>query len=194
MSLLPQPCSALYWPDFLEPGLADRWFAELLNGLPWAQPEILIFGKRVPVPRREVWFGDLQAHYRYSGVDHTPLPWTPTLTELRHRLENHTGCAFNSVLINLYRDGRDANGWHSDDEKELGPEPVIASVSLGAARRFLLRPTRRSGLDLPALEISLEHGSLLLMAGRTQSLWQHTIPKQLRVKEPRINLTFRLIT
>jgi alkylated DNA repair dioxygenase AlkB len=162
--------------------------AELTASLPWSQPEIRIFGRKVPVPRLQVWIGDADAHYRYSGLDNRPLGWTPLLLDIRRRVEESCHHRFNSVLANLYRDGNDSNGWHSDDEPELGVEPVIASLSLGATRRFLMR--RRDDHECK-VEIALEHGSLLLMWGRSQADWQHTVPKQLRVGLPRLNLTFR---
>jgi alkylated DNA repair dioxygenase AlkB len=126
----------------------------------------------------------------YSGTPHQPLPWTPALELVRERVLGLTGCAFNSVLLNLYRDGRDGMGWHSDDEPELGRDPVIASVSLGAPRRFCLRHRRRKD---QRLDVSLGPGSLLLMAGATQHHWVHAVPKTALPVGPRVNLTFRQI-
>jgi alkylated DNA repair dioxygenase AlkB len=182
--------SVAYKSVWAPPDLADDWLSRLSAELPWSQPEIQIFGRRIPVPRLQVWMGDPEAHYRYSGLDNQPLPWAPLVQQIRARVEATCRTAFNSVLINLYRNGRDSNGWHSDDERELGKEPVIASVSLGATRRFLIRRREDHG---DKRELALEHGSLLLMGGRTQAEWQHTIPKELRVDLPRINLTFRLV-
>ncbi len=149
-----------------------------------------MFGRPVRVPRLVAWHGDPVAVYTYSGTEHRPLPWTPVLVRVRRRVEALTGHEFNAVLLNLYRDGRDGMGWHSDDEPELGPEPVVASASFGATRRFCLRHRRRreSRLDLP-----LGHGSLLLMHGATQRHWLHAVPKTRAPVGPRVNLTFRTV-
>ena len=169
---------------------ADACFAALRTGLPWSVHRLRLFGRDVDAPRLSCWVGDAGAAYRYSGVRFEPLPWTPTLAGLRERLQRELGVAFDSVLANLYRDGRDGMGWHSDDERELGAEPVIASVSLGATRRFVLKhrqdPARRLALDLP-------HGSLLVMSGATQARYRHALPKTTRVAGERINLTFRRV-
>jgi alkylated DNA repair dioxygenase AlkB len=187
---VPRDGDVTYVARFLAPEEAARAFAVLREGLAWAQPQILLFGRRVPSPRLEAWYGDPGACYAYSGLAHDPLPWTPLLCALRDRIAESTGSAYNSVLANLYRDGSDSNGWHADDERELGPEPVIASLSLGAARRFLLR--HRADRSLRR-ELVLEPGSLLVMRGRTQQCWHHAVPKTRSVHEPRINLTFRSV-
>lgn len=158
--------------------------------LAWAQPQLVLFGKRVAAPRLEAWYGDPEARYRYSGLGHEPLAWTPLLAALRDRVATAAGTTFNSVLANLYRDGRDSNGWHSDDEPELGSQPTIASLSLGAPRRFRFR---RKDDHRATVETLLLDGSLVLMRGRSQECWQHTIPKERDVHEPRINLTFRTV-
>lgn len=142
-------------------------------------------------PRRCAWYGDPGARYAYSGLPLEPLPWTQALAGLRKALESHLGAPFNSVLANWYRDGHDRMGWHADDEASLGPEPLIASLSLGAPRRFALR--HRTRRDLPTAAITLEHGSLLVMAGPTQRCWKHALPAMARVTDPRINLTFRYV-
>ena len=142
------------------------------------------------MPRLSCWIGDADAHYRYSGQDFVPEPWTPALAELRTALSADLGVAFNSVLCNLYRDGRDAMGWHSDAERELGAQPTIASLSFGATRRFRLRP-RGGGATH---DIALEAGSLLLMAGVTQQNWRHALPRTAKPVGARINLTFRHIS
>jgi Alkylated DNA repair protein len=162
----------------------------LLQELPWEVHRIRIFGREVDSPRLSCWIGDPDAVYRYSGSSFVPRPWTSGLAALRERLQQELGASFNSVLANLYRDGRDAMGWHSDDEPELGPEPLIASLSLGAVRRFVLR--RR---DDPARKLALElgPGSLLLMGGSTQRYWKHALPRTARPVGARINLTFRQI-
>jgi alkylated DNA repair dioxygenase AlkB len=169
---------------------ADELFRDLRAEIDWRQEEILMFGQRRRVPRRVAWHGDAGATYRYSGVSHEPEPWTPTLRRVQRRVEELTGLRFNAVLLNLYRDGRDGMGWHADDEPELGPDPAIASVSLGAVRRFRMRHRRRKQ---QTLDIDLGHGSLLLMQGPTQHHWMHALPKTARPVGERINLTFRWV-
>lgn len=178
------------WPAAFESVEAAELFTGLRHGIGWQQEEIVIFGVRRLVPRLVAWHGDPTAHYTYSGTSHAPRPWTPQLQRIRERVQVLAGAQFNAVLVNLYRDGRDGMGWHSDDEPELGPAPAIASVSLGATRRFCLRHRRRKDLKL---DLSLEHGSLLLMAGSTQRHWVHAVPKTSRPVGERINLTFRLV-
>jgi len=178
------------WRRALAAEEADRLCASLRRGIDWQQEEILIFGKRQRVPRLVAWHGDSDATYTYSGTAHTPLPWTDELSFVRERLQSLTGHRYNSVLLNLYRDGRDGMGWHADDEPELGPQPVIASVSLGATRRFRLRHRRRSDLSCA---LDLDHGDLLLMSGRTQHDWQHALAKTARPVGERINLTYRWV-
>jgi alkylated DNA repair dioxygenase AlkB len=178
------------WRAALAPADADRLFAALIRTIDWRGEEVLIFGRRRVVPRLVAWHGDPGAAYAYSGTPHEPLPWTRDLLELRERAEALTGRRFNSVLLNRYRDGRDGMGWHADDEPELGPEPAIASVSLGAPRRFALRHRRRREARLA---LDLCHGDLLLMAGVTQHHWLHALPKTARPVGERVNLTFRLV-
>lgn len=158
---------------------------------PWRQDDILIFGKRVTQPRLHAWYGDPEAVYTYSGLSNVPLAWTPVLTKIKMDVERVCGAAFNSVLLNLYRDGRDSMGMHADNEPELGATPTIASLSLGATRTFILKHRTRS--DIPTCRLALESGSLLLMNGQTQSHWKHGINKQATVVGARLNLTFRLI-
>jgi alkylated DNA repair dioxygenase AlkB len=176
---------------FLAKPRADRYFAQLVDSVDWEQHSIRICGKTVASPRLSAWYGDAGANYRYSGLSLEPRPWSPVIRELRTRLEKASGGSFNSVLLNLYRDGVDSMGWHSDDEPELGERPVIASVSLGATRRFRLRHKTRA--DLEPVVVSLEHGSLLIMKGETQRFWKHQLPKSRTVSEPRLNLTFRSV-
>ena len=149
-----------------------------------------LFGRTVDAPRLSCWMGDAGTAYTYSRTRFEPQPWAPAVAELRTRVSARCGVGFNSVLCNLYRDGRDAMGWHSDDEPELGPAPVIASLSFGATRRFRLRHRRDPALRL---ELELESGSLLLMSGATQRNYRHDLPRAPRVAAPRINLTFRSI-
>lgn len=179
-----------YIPGWLAPAHADALLTALQTDIAWTVHRIHMFGRWVDSPRLSCWVGDPEAKYRYSGADFVPHPWPAVLQALRAQVQSQCATPFNSVLLNRYRDGSDSMGWHSDDEPELGPQPVIASVSLGAARRFLLR--RR---DDPArkVEYLLGHGDLLLMAGGTQAHYQHALPKAARVHGERINLTFRQI-
>jgi alkylated DNA repair dioxygenase AlkB len=174
------------WPA----AAADARFAELQREIPWERHRLVLFGRTVEAPRLSCWIGDADATYVYSRTRFEARPWTPAVAALRDELEARLGLRFNSVLANLYRDGRDSMGWHSDDEPELGAEPVIASLSFGAVRTFRLRSraTREA-----ALSIELAHGSLLVMAGGTQRRYQHALPKRAGVAEARINLTFRRI-
>jgi len=181
---------ARLWPAAFGPEEASRLFDALRTGIRWRQEEVTIFGQRRLVPRLVAWHGDPGASYRYSGTDHHPEPWTPALERVRAKVRELSGVEFNAVLLNLYRDGRDGMGWHADDEPELGRDPVIASVSLGAPRRFCLRHRRRKDLKL---DLELPHGSLLVMAGPMQHHWVHALPKTRRPVGERINLTFRRV-
>lgn len=188
--LLPQ-ADLRFDPAFLPADEAATLLALLTAEVAWEQRAIRMFGQELPQPRLTAWYGDPAARYTYSGLTWEPRPWTPALHALRQRLEAATGARFNSVLLNFYRDGRDSMGWHADDEPELGPAPVIASLSLGATRRFRLRP--RPGLGHPPQALDLPSGSLLVMAGPTQQHWQHALPKTARPVGPRLNLTFRWV-
>lgn len=186
--------SIFYLPGFLDPHCERRLRQDLHGQLAWHQGSVTVFGKEHRIPRLEAWHGDPGAHYQYSGSEHLPRPWTSALEEIRDRLKQfRDDLDFNSVLGNLYRDGNDAMGWHSDDEPELGENPCIASVSLGSARDFRLRHRKRKDIDPVTLQ--LEPGSLLIMEGRTQEYWQHSIPRRRGKNSPgeRINLTFRKI-
>ena len=187
------PDSQLFWfPNWLGPAQSQAYFQALQRRVAWEQTAINIAGKLIPIPRLNAWYGDPGASYRYSGVDFQPLPWLRPLNLLRLRLQRLTGMTFNSALINLYRSGRDSVGWHADDEPELGQDPVIASISLGGTRRFVLKHKRDQ--SIPPKELALVNGSLLIMAGRTQHSWRHCVPKTARDVTPRINITFRQVT
>ena len=177
-------------PSFFTTEESDRLMQSLKSSVEWRQEPILIYGKKVMQPRLTAWYGDANASYRYSGIEMKPLPWFPDLALIRDRIRQQTGFEFNSVLLNQYRDGKDSMGWHRDNEPELGKNPVIASVSFGSSRRFLFRKYREHEQKM---EITLGHGSLLIMKGETQTYWEHSIPKMLKVSEPRINLTFRWV-
>lgn len=168
---------------------ADRLLAVFKTGLVWQEEEILIFGKWSKVPRLMCWYGDPGASYRYSGLNHEPIPWTDELLSVRKKTEQRCQWNFNSVLANLYRNGNDSMGCHADNEKELGANPVIASLSFGDARMFRLHHKKHR----ETLNILLEHGDLLVMAGTLQHHWVHSLPKTKSIKSPRINLTFRKI-
>jgi len=176
---------------FFEKKEADRLYKALLKDTNWKQDEITVYNKRHLTPRLTAWYGDPDNTYTFSGTKWHPHPWTEDLIYIRNKVDQAAGVSFNSVLLNLYRNGRDSVGWHRDDEKEFGDNPVIASVSLGETRPFQLRHKYRKELD--KLEIPLTHGSYLLMAGSTQHFWEHQIPKTAREIGPRINLTFRII-
>lgn len=167
---------------------AARLFTAIEKCCAWRQAEIRLFGRRVASPRLTAWYG--ARPYTYSNLTWPAQPWPAPLNRVRRKVEAVSGATFNGVLANLYRDGADSMGWHSDDEAELGPAPVIASLSLGAARRFIFRrrddSTRKVGLILP-------DDSLLVMSGATQANWRHAVPKTARPVGPRLNLTFREI-
>ena len=193
MPLSPLPledAELAYDPHWLDEGAAGALQVALRDTVPWEVHRIRLFGREHASPRLSCWIGDPGASYRYSGASFQPQPWPPMLLPIRERLSRELGIDFNSVLANRYRDGGDAMGWHADDERELGPEPLIASLSLGATRRFVLRhrqdPGRRLALELP-------HGSLLVMAGPTQRHYRHALPRTAKPVAERINLTFRRV-
>jgi len=179
-----------YTPHWLAPADADALLATLRHAIPWETHRIKLFGREIDSPRLSCWIGDPGTDYRYSGTRFTPHPWPEALLPIRARLVRELGVPFNSVLANLYRDGRDYMGWHSDNEKELGPEPVIASVSLGAERRFVFK-RKSDGLKH---EIVLGDGCLVAMRGLTQKEWRHAIPRTKAIIGARASLTFREIT
>ncbi|MHC9015714.1 alpha-ketoglutarate-dependent dioxygenase AlkB family protein [Stenotrophomonas bentonitica] len=185
------PDAQVHWHrHWLPRDAADTLQRTLRGDVPWEVHRIRMFGRQVDSPRLSCWMGDPAARYRYSGTEFVPQPWHPALLPLRDQLAAFCGHAFNSVLLNRYRDGDDGMGWHSDNEPELGPAPVIASLSLGAGRRFLLR--RRDDHAKKA-EVLLDHGDLLVMGGQTQRHYQHSLPKSARPLAERLNLTFRWI-
>jgi alkylated DNA repair dioxygenase AlkB len=175
--------------------LAADEAAETLNRfarcIMWRQDQVRVFGSLHKIPRLHQWFADDGLSYRWSGITMLPEPWFAELSTLRERVSAAADSPFNSVLINYYRDGNDTMGWHSDDEPELGANPVIASLSLGATRDFKLRP--KAGVNAEPHTLALNSGSLLVMSGLAQRHWQHSLPKRKRVLQPRMNLTFRQI-
>ncbi len=179
-----------YHPQWLERQEAAQLLDRLIAEVSWDQPTLNLFNRSVKTPRLTAWYGDKGCYYTYSNTRFPPLPWLPILQQIRERLLATIGESFNSVLLNYYRNGTDSMSWHSDDEPELGDQPIIASLSLGESRRMLFR---RKDNHKDKHEIHLEHGSLLLMKGDTQQYWQHQIPKSQKNMGPRINLTFRTI-
>jgi alkylated DNA repair dioxygenase AlkB len=180
----------IYFPHFFDEKESDTIFEQLTNDIPWQQDEIRVFGKNYPQPRLTALFGNEGKPYSYSNIKMQPHPWSPLLQKIKSQLKSISNTNFTSVLLNLYRDGKDSNGWHADNEKELGLNPVIASVSFGTERIFQLKHNTIENLKQ---NIVLEHGSLLLMKGTTQHFWKHQIPKTSKPIGSRINLTFRII-
>lgn len=188
--LMPDGEVAIY-RNFFNKVESDQIFQELLSKIKWRQDKMKLYGKEFELPRLTAWYGDDGKSYTFSGIPMNPDAWTPTLLSIKSRIEEVTQAKFNSVLLNLYRSGKDGVSWHSDDEPELGKNPMIASVSFGETRRFQLRHKLDKSLD--KVEITLTHGSLLIMKGSTQHFWQHQIPKTAKSLRERINLTFRII-
>ena len=180
-----------YYPQWLGPESARNYFSLLRQKVTWEQSTIFTYGRHLKIPRLNAWYGDRGSDYQYSGRKFEPLPWLPELLELKNRLENTTEYKFNSVLVNCYRNSNDSVSWHSDDETELGSNPIIASISLGAEREFQLR--HRCNKSLSLHRMALTEGSLLVMDGSTQNHWQHQLPKTKQHVAERINLTYRLI-
>lgn len=165
--------------------------SRLIETIEWSQDEVIVYGKKHKIPRLNAWYGEEGKAMTYSGLTLEPKPWTKELIQIKQRIEKTTGYAFNSCLLNYYRDGKDGMGWHQDNEKELGKNPVIASITFGETRPFQLKHI--SNTELKKIDIPLTSGSLLIMAGETQHYWKHQIPKTTRTLNPRLNLTFRKI-
>ena len=180
----------IYYPHFFDKKVADDIFSQLKNDIPWQQDNITVFGKVHLQPRLTALFGNDGKPYSYSNIKMQPHSWTLLLQNIKSYVESVSDANFTTVLLNLYRDGKDSNGWHADNEKELGNNPIIASVSFGTERIFQLKHNTISNLKQ---NIILEHGSLLLMKGTTQHFWKHQIPKTAKPIGSRINLTFRVI-
>jgi len=178
-----------YLRDFLSEEAVHLLYEQILTQTPWNQGTITLFGKKIVIPRYEAFYAQDGLTYSYSGQYLVSHPFTAELLILKNKIEQLTEEKFNSVLINLYRNGNDSNGWHADNEKELGVNPFIASLSLGAERRFDLVHISTKEKQ----SIILENGSLLIMGGEIQHFWKHQIAKTKKVSEPRINLTFRLL-
>ena len=189
ISLLPHDGEAIYYPSDLLPLSNPSWLDILTDSIAWSNDTVKMFGKTLTLHRKSAWYGDSGAAYSYSGIRREPLQWTEELLMIKKSCEEVSNATFNSVLCNYYHDGKDGMGWHCDDERELGKEPIIVSVSFGAERIFAFK--HRNSKE--RINIRLEHGSMLIMRGQTQHSWQHALPKSTIVHEPRINLTFRNI-
>jgi alkylated DNA repair dioxygenase AlkB len=181
----------IIYQNFFEESESEQLFNELISNINWRQDKIKMFGKEFDQPRLTAWHGDEGKSYKYSGIIMHSESWIPALLLIKERIEKVIELNFNSVLVNLYRNGKDYVSWHSDDEPELGKNPTIASVSLGETRRFQLR--HKSNKNLAPVEIASNHGSLLIMKGSTQHFWKHQVPKTSKLLKARINLTFRVI-
>jgi alkylated DNA repair dioxygenase AlkB len=181
----------IIYHHFFDKEASDSFFQQLLTEIKWRQDIIKYYGKEINLPRLTAWYGDRGKSYTYSGIPMNPEPWTAPLRSVKKKIEEIAKVDFNSVLLNLYRNGRDGVSWHSDNEPELGENPVVGSVSFGQTRTLQFRHRLRK--DLGRVDVNLTHGSLLLMKGTTQRFWQHQIPKTTRPLAHRINLTFRVI-
>lgn len=179
----------IYIPNFYNKAVADSLFKKLETTISWKQESMNMYGKEVKFPRLTAWYGDDDKPYSFSGIKLEPHPWTQELFKIKDDIEPLCETSFNSVLLNLYRDGNDSISWHTDAEKELGRNPIIASVNFGAERVFQLKHMHTQ----EKIEILLQHGSLLVMMGELQHYWKHQVPKSRKVTQPRINLTFRVI-
>lgn len=179
-----------YYANFISKNDSNFYFKKLLNTIPWQQDTIKVYGKTYLQPRLTAFFANNDKRYKYSNIIMQPHAFKGELLEIKHKIEAKLNTAFTSCLANLYRDGNDSNGWHADNEKELGENPIIASISFGEERPIHFKHKIDKTLKT---KIILEHGSLLLMRGKTQSYWLHQIPKTQKKIEKRINLTFRII-
>lgn len=189
-NLLPEDGILCIDPFYMDASEASSLFERMRNETKWSQKSIYIYGRDVLQPRLMAWYSDPGVSYEYSGLRLTAQPWPDYLSQIRRKIEMDFELRFNSVLLNLYRNGLDYMGFHADDEKELGPQPVIVSVSLGVTRSFHLRHRTKKHLKL---DLELAHGSLLIMAGDMQSHWLHSLPRRKKIADARINLTFRMI-
>lgn len=188
-NILPYDGEVIYYGHVVSEDKAKQYYNALLQEIPWQHDEALIYGKRIITKRKVAWYGDDSYNYTYSKTTKTALPWTKTLLELKELVENNCDTKFNSCLLNLYHDGDEGMAWHSDDEKALGKNTVIGSLSFGAVRKFSFKH-KQTG---EKRELILDNGSLLVMKGTTQTHWLHRLPKSTKIKHPRINLTFRTI-
>src|SRR5215203_4824055 len=188
-NLLHEDGTVNYYREILSSREANQYFDLLMQNILWKNDEVVIFGKHIVTKRKAAWYGDSDYLYTYSNTTKQALAWTKELSELKQIVEKLAGAKFNSCLLNLYHNGDEGMGWHSDDEESLGKNNTIASLSLGAERKFLFKHKQSK----QTVSLVLEHGSLLIMKGATQANWLHSLPKSKNVTQPRINLTFRTI-
>jgi len=182
------------YPHAFPSTVTNSLLRQLLESIPWQQETIRIAGRMIDVPRLQCWMGDRASCYGYSGIRLQPISWTPLVQSIRERVESLTSERFNSVLLNYYRNGQDSVAWHADDEPELGPAPLIASVSFGAQRQFQFRPKQRESAKTPQkFQMLLRDGSIIVMGNTVQNKWMHQLPKEKNLDLPRVNLTFRNI-
>ena len=189
LNLLPYDGEVNYYGKIMSAEEADYFYEKLFQDIEWRNDEAVIFGKKVITKRKVAWYGDKSFEYSYSNVTKTALPWSPDLLKLKKIIEEASGETFNSCLLNLYHDGSEGMAWHSDGEKDLKKNGSIASVSLGAERKFAFKHK----VSKEKVELVLSHGSLLMMKGTTQTHWQHRLPPTKKLFGPRVNLTFRTI-
>jgi alkylated DNA repair dioxygenase AlkB len=178
-----------YFPNFFKKPQSDSYLGAFKEKIQWRQESMNMYGKELKFPRLTSWYGDQDKPYTFSGITLKPNRWNDELLEIKEAIEPIAGVEFNSVLLNLYRDGNDSISWHTDAEKELGTNPVIASANFGVQRTFQLRHMQTK----ERINIELSHGSLLIMQGELQHYWQHQVPKRKNIQGPRVNLTFRVI-
>ncbi|MFT6746099.1 MAG: alkylated DNA repair dioxygenase AlkB [Glaciecola sp.] len=188
-NLLPKDGTASYYGKLFSKKEADSFYESLFTTIKWEHDKIFIFGKQTKTDRKVAWYGEKKHEYTYSKITKTALTWTKKLLELKSKVERVTGESFNSCLVNLYHNGSEGMGWHSDDEKSLANNGAIASLSFGSERKFSFKHKESKS----KIELVLEHGSLLLMKDETQRYWLHQLPKTKKIEKPRINLTFRKI-
>lgn len=188
-NLLPKDGTVNYYGTILNKEKANAYFLNLYNSIEWKQDEAIIYGKHIFTNRKVAWYGDKPFNYTYSGATKQALIWTKELLELKQIIEERTGYQFNSCLLNLYHTGEEGMAWHSDDEKSLGQNTVIASLSLGAERKFAFKHKESKEI----VSLLLENGGLLIMKDETQTFWLHRLPETKLIKRPRISLTFRTI-
>ena len=189
INLLPYDGVVNYYGQVLNPNETSHYFESLMENIAWKNDEAIIFGKKIITKRKVAWYGDNNFSYTYSNTTRSALPWTEELLELKNRVEKLTGATYNSCLLNLYHSGDEGVAWHSDDEKSLGNNSPIGSLSFGATRTFSFKHKRNN----ETRSVLLEAGSLLVMKEETQANWLHCLPKTKKVKSPRINLTFRVM-
>jgi alkylated DNA repair dioxygenase AlkB len=188
-NLLPYDGIAIYHGIVLNEKEATQICKNLLDTIPWKQDEVMMFGKKIMTKRKVAWYADAGISYTYAGVKKSGLEWTKSLLEIKQKVESITGASYNACLLNLYHEGEEGMGWHRDNEKEIVAESSIASLSLGAVRKFAFKHAKTN----ERLDIELANGSLLDMKGPIQQNWYHSLPKTMRIKQLRINLTFRLM-